>query len=181
MINLNIPDDLQKILELRVGDKVLLSGTIFTARDRAHEFLLKNDFEAIKNSVIYHCGPLVKDNKIIAAGPTTSSRLNQYTPALIEKYGVKALIGKGGMGDSVVNALNGKGVYFSAVGGAGVLYAKALKVKTVYKPEFGMPEAIWELEAKDFPVVVAIDSTGNSIYKNVYQKSKESFLKLIND
>ena len=181
MISLKLPADSERLLKLGVGDNVLLNGTIFTARDIAHDFLLKNDFRTVRNSMIYHCGPIVKGKEVIAAGPTTSSRLNQYTPQLVEKYGVKAIIGKGGMDESVVNALKGKAVYLSAVGGAAVLYAKSLKVKGVHKPEFGMADAIWELEARDFPAIVTIDSKGNSLYKEVYEKSKSCFLSLIRD
>jgi fumarate hydratase subunit beta len=169
----------QDISKLKVGDKVLLSGTIFTARDKAHLYLLKNNFSKIKNSVIYHCGPIIKNKKVIAAGPTTSARMNPYTPQLIKKYAIRAIIGKGGMDDNVLRAMKGKAVYFSAVGGAAVLYAKAIKVKGIDKPEFGMPEAIWELEVKDFPVIVSMDAKGNSLYKEVERKSKKIFNSLI--
>jgi tartrate/fumarate subfamily iron-sulfur-dependent hydro-lyase beta chain len=165
---------MENFTNLKVGDKVNLNGTIFTARDKAHLFLLENDFEKIKNGVIYHCGPIIKDKEVVAAGPTTSSRLNPYTPKLIEKYNIKAIIGKGGMSNDVLEALRGRAVYFSAVGGAALVYARSMKVKNVYKlEEFGMPEAIWELEVKDFPVVVAMDSKGNSLYNKVLLKSKK--------
>jgi len=170
---MNTPLSTQDILNLKIGDKLSLNGTIFTARDRAHKFLLENDFNKMQNSVIYHCGPLVKDNKIISAGPTTSSRLNPYTSKLIEKYGIKAIIGKGGMDQSVQSALQGKAVYLSAVGGAGVLYGKKMRVENVYKMEFGMPEAIWECEVRDFPVIVTMDAHGNSLYEDVFRSSKE--------
>lgn len=179
MISLKTPIHQQNISNLKVSDRVLLNGTIFTARDKAHKFLLKNKFEKIKNSIVYHCGPIIKGNRVIAAGPTTSARLNPYTPRLIEKYGIKAIIGKGGMDNSVLEALREKAVYFSAVGGAAIVYAKTMKVKNVYKLEFGMPEAIWEFEVKDFPVIVTMDSKGNSLYEDIYQKSKAVFLKLI--
>ncbi len=180
VISLKTPVNQKDILGLKVGDNVLLNGTVFTARDKAHKFLLENNFKEIRNSVIYHCGPIIRDNEVIAAGPTTSSRLNSYTPRLIGKYGIKAIIGKGGMDASVLKALAGKAVYFSAVGGAAVVYAKAMKIKNVYKLEFGMPEAIWKFAVKDFPVIVAMDSKGNSLYEEIYQKSKAVFLKLIN-
>lgn len=178
MIAINAPYKQEDILKLKIGDKVLINGTIFTARDKAHQFLLENDFDKIRNSIIYHCGPIVKNNEVISAGPTTSSRMNPYTPKLIEKYGIKAIIGKGGMDNSVLNALKGKAVYLSAVGGAGVLYAKAMAVKNVYKEEFGMPEAIWEFEVKDFPAIATMDSKGSSLYEEVYQKSKAVFMKM---
>lgn len=179
MIKLETPLNKDSILELNVGDWILLNGIIFTARDKAHRYLLENDFENIRGSVIYHCGPIVKNNDVIAAGPTTSSRMNAYTPKLIEKYGIKAIIGKGGMDKQVLNSINGKAVYFSAIGGAALIYAKSAVVRNVYKMEFGMPEAIWELEVKDFPLIVAMDSKGNSLYENVARKSKDVFQRLM--
>ncbi|MBN1157238.1 fumarate hydratase C-terminal domain-containing protein [Candidatus Woesearchaeota archaeon] len=158
--------------KLRVGDKVNLNGTVFTARDKASIFLLENDFQKIRNGIIYHCGPLIKNNKVISAGPTTSARMNQYAPELIKKYNIKAIIGKGGMDEKVLNALKGRAVYFSAVGGAGALYAKKMKVVNVYKKEFGMPEAIWEFEVRDFPVTVTMDSKGNSLYDEIKEMSR---------
>ena len=179
MIILNTPLSREDIQNLNVGDKIAISGRIFSARDKAHEFLLEEQFEKIKNSVIYHCGPIIKQNKVIAAGPTTSSRMNTYTPSLIKKYGIKAIIGKGGMDDSVKEALKGNAVYLSAIGGAACLYAEKMKVIDVYKKEFGMPEAIWEFEVKEFPVIVTIDSKGNSLYDKVLKKSKAVFLNKI--
>jgi len=180
VIRLNVPFSNEKILSLNVGDIVLINGTIFTARDMAHLFLLDNKIEKLKGAVIYHCGPIINGSEVIAAGPTTSARLSKYTPKLIGDYGIKAIIGKGGMDNSVLNALKGNAVYFSAIGGAAVLYAKTMKVKSVDKLEFGMPEAIWELEVMDFPVILTMDAHGNSMYENVLQKSKGVFLKLIN-
>jgi len=167
--------------KLKAGDKISLSGTIFTARDKAHIFLLENNFDKIRNSIIYHCGPIinVRDNVVVAAGPTTSSRMNPYTPRLIDKYNIRAIIGKGGMNKDVLSALKGRAVYFAAVGGAGLVYAKNMKVKNVYKQEFGMPEAIWELEVKDFPVIVAMDSNGKSIYEDVLGRSRKQYLNFI--
>ena len=180
MIRLNTPLTEEDVLKLNTGDFVFISGTIFTARDKAHKFLLDSSFEKLRGSVVCHCGPIIKENAAVAAGPTTSSRMNQFTPAIIEKYGIKGIIGKGGMDSSVLNALKGKAVYLSAIGGAAVLYASHITVKNVYKPEFGMPEAIWEFEVKDFPVIVAMDAKGNSLYKDVCRKSKDVFLKIIN-
>lgn len=160
--------------DLKVGDKVSLNGTIFTARDKAHLFFLEENFDKIKEGIIYHCGPIVKDNVVVAAGPTTSTRMNPYTPEVIEKYGIKAIIGKGGMDKGVLEALKGKAAYFSAVGGAALVYARNMEVKNVYKlEEFGMPEAIWELEVRDFPVICTMDSKGNSVYEDVLEKSQE--------
>lgn len=186
MIRLTTPLNKNDILNLKAGDKVLLSGVIFTARDRAHLFLLKNELKAINGSVIYHCGPVVKREdsgwKVIAAGPTTSARLSAYAPQLIKKYGVRAVIGKGGMDKSVLEALKNNAVYLSAVGGAGAIYANAIQeVKSVRKlNEFGMAEAIWEFKVKDFPLIVTMDARGHSSYEEVYQKAKKVFLNLIN-
>lgn len=179
IITLKTPIKKEDILNLKVGDEVLINGNIFSGRDRAHQYLIENNFEKIKRSVIYHCGPIIKDNKVIAAGPTTSSRMNIYTPLLINKYEIRAIIGKGGMDIPVVNALKGKAVYLSAIGGAAILYADKIKVKNTYKKDFGMTDAIWEFEVKDFPAVVTIDSKGNNLHEEIYNKSKDIFLKLI--
>jgi tartrate/fumarate subfamily iron-sulfur-dependent hydro-lyase beta chain len=184
MIKLKTPLKTENVTKLKVGDKVLISGEIFTARDKAHLFLLENNFEKIRNSVIYHCGPLVRrkgrDYKILSAGPTTSERLSMYTPELIEKYGIKAIIGKGGTDSKVLKALKGRSVYLSAAGGAGVLYAKSIvRVKGVYKLEFGIPDAIWVFEVKDFPTIVTMDSKGRSLHERILEKSRERFIKLI--
>jgi len=179
MITLHTPLREDDILKLNVGDKVLLNGTIFTARDKAHLFLLEENFEKIRNGIIYHCGPIIKDNNVIASGPTTSGRMGMFTPGMIEKYGIKAIIGKGGMDASVLEAMKGKTVYLAAVGGAAVVYAKNSKVRNVYKQKFGMPEAIWELYVRDFPVIVAMDSKGNSIYENVREESMKNLEKLL--
>lgn len=163
---------LKDVTQLKVGDVVHLSGMVFTARDAAHKFLIEEEFEKVKNAVIYHCGPIVQNNKVISAGPTTSARLNIYTPKLIEKYHIKAIIGKGGMGKETLEALKGKAVYLSAVGGCGALYAECMKVVGCDKKEFGMPEAIWELEVKDMPLIVTMDSKGNSLYEEIKSRSR---------
>jgi fumarate hydratase class I len=128
----------------------------------------------IKNSIIYHCGPvtLKKGGKwiVTAAGPTTSSREEPYQAGLIEKFGLKAVIGKGGMGEKTRLACEKFGcVYLHAVGGAAQVLAEAIKeVKNVYGyDEFGAPEAIWELRVENFPVVVTIDAHGNSLHKEI--------------
>ncbi len=179
IINLATPLQQKDILNLNIGDEVLLSGTIFTARDRAYRFFLENDYDQIKNSIIYHCGPIIKDNEVISAGPTTSDRVSQYTEAVIEKYNIPAFIGKGGMDERSLEAMKGKAVYFSTVGGAACLYAQKMKIKRADKLEFGMAEAIWEVEIKDFPAIVSMDAKGNSLHKDVYEKSKAAFERLI--
>lgn len=185
MLKLTTPLQIKDIKNLKVGDKVLLSGTVFSARDKAYDWLLKNNFSKIKNSVIFHAGPIVKKqgNNIIpiSAGPTTSARFNKRSIKLIKKYGVRGFIGKGGMDDDAVKkAFKNKTVYLAAVGGAGVLYADKIKIKNIYQKKLGMADAIWELEIKDFPLIVAMDAHGESIYNKIYKKSKaklKGFLK----
>ena len=172
MHRLNLPLTAKDIASLKVGDEVSLTGVIYTARDRAHQYLLEEDFDRIKGGVIYHCGPIVKNGKIVAAGPTTSARMNGFTPAVINKYGVKAIIGRGGMNNDVIDALKGNAVYLTAIGGAAVLYADTMKLLNTFKEELGMPEAIYEIEVKDFPAIVAIDSFGSSLYQDVNGSSK---------
>lgn len=167
------------VRKLKVGDKVELSGTIFTARDKAHIYLLESlEFmDKLKNGVIYHCGPIVKKDvsgiKVVSAGPTTSERLSLYAPEVIKRYGVRGIIGKGGMDKDTLNAMKKFGcVYFAAIGGIGALIASSIKsVSGVYKEEFGMPEAIYELEVEDLPLIIAMDANGNSIYDDVLKSS----------
>lgn len=180
MIRLTTPLKKEDVLKLKAGDKVFITGTIFTARDRAHQFFVNSDYPKIKDSIIYHCGPIVKDNIVVAAGPTTSSRMNPYTPKVIETYGVKAIIGKGGMDSGVLDALKGKAVYLSAIGGAGIIYSDSITLKGVDKlSEFGAPEAIWEFSVKDFPAIVTMDSHGNSLYEDILKSSGKEFEELI--
>lgn len=179
MLRLTTPLKIEDVVSLSVGDHVLLTGTIFTVRDRAHQFLLTEKLDQLANAVIYHCGPIIKNNQVIAAGPTTSARMNQFTPELIDKYNLKAIIGKGGMDENVLQALKGRAVYLVALGGVAVLYAQALTVKNVYQQEFGMCEAIWELAAKDFPVIVGMDARGNSLYEDIKQKSGNKYKELL--
>jgi len=183
MIKLKIPISEEDIRQLKVGDTVSLSGTIVTARDEAHKLMVeeKPDFlrEVLKESVIYHCGPVVRkgeDGKFsfVSAGPTTSAREEPYQSDVICEYQVRGVIGKGGMGEKTTEGLKRCGaVYFHAVGGAGTLIANAVKeVKAVYKlEEFGTPEAFWVIDVVDFPLVVTMDSHGNSIHKDIREKS----------
>ena len=179
MTILKTPINQKDILNFKAGDEVLLSGTIFTARDKAHQFFLDSDFKQIRDGIIYHCGPIVEDKKIVAAGPTTSARLNTFTSKLIDKYSIKAIIGKGGMSADVLRALKGRAIYLSAIGGAGVLYGEKIKLKNIFKKEFGMAEAVYEFDIKNFPLVVGIDAYGNSLYDEVYERSKIMFDELI--
>ncbi len=185
MIKLKIPISEKEIRQLKVGDEVMLSGVIVTARDAAHKLMVeeKPDFirEHLKESVIYHCGPVVKKEadgswSFVSAGPTTSAREEPYQADVVCEYQVRGVIGKGGMGPRTAEGLKKCGaVYFHAVGGAGTLIANAVKkVQTVYKlEEFGSPEAFWVIEVEDLPLVVTMDSHGGSIHKDVEEKSKK--------
>jgi fumarate hydratase class I len=171
--------------KLRVGDTVTLSGSIFTARDRAHKHLIEEtkpetlEF-SLKGAALYHCGPLVKRKgnrfELVVAGPTTSNRMNPYEADVIARYGIRAIIGKGGMDDRTLEALGRCGcVYLSAVSGAAVVLARYVtKILSAYKlEEFGMPECFWEFEVRDFPTIVTMDTHGQSIHKQVEQASAE--------
>jgi fumarate hydratase class I len=185
MVKLKTPISEQDIRKLKVGDTVLLSGVIVTGRDEAHKLMIeeKPDFirDVLKESVIYHCGPVVKkgeDGKwqFVSAGPTTSAREEPYQADVVCEYNIRGVIGKGGMGPKTAEGLQRCGaVYFHAVGGAGTLIANAVKeVKTVYKlEEFGTPEAFWVIEVEDFPLVVTMDSHGGSIHKEIKEKSEK--------
>jgi fumarate hydratase class I len=183
-IKLKTPISEEEIRKLHIGDTVLLSGVIVTARDQAHKLMIEErpDFirKYLKESVIYHCGPVVRQNpdgtwKFVAAGPTTSAREEPYQADVIKEYQVRGVIGKGGMGPKTLEGLQKYGaVYFHAVGGAGTLIANAVKrVIDVFKlEEFGTPEAFWVIEVEDFPLVVTMDSHGNSMHKEILEKSK---------
>lgn len=168
----------EAVASLKVGQKILLNGIIYTARDTAHYRLVKLIKKhkplpiPLKNQIIYYTGPTpVAAGKIIgSAGPTTSSRMDPYTPELLKK-GLKGMIGKGERGEAVIKALvKFKAVYFVAVGGAGALLSQQIRsAKIVAFPELG-PEAIYQLEVKDFPVFVAVDICGNNIFKRPTKK-----------
>ncbi len=185
MIKLKTPISEEEIRKLHVGDTVLLSGVIVTARDQAHKLMIEEhpDFirDVLKESVIYHCGPVVRQDEngewhFVSAGPTTSAREEPYQADVIGEYNVRGVIGKGGMGPKTAEGLKKYGaVYFHAVGGAGTLIANAVKkVLTVHKlEEFGTPEAFWVIEVEDFPLVVTMDAHGNSMHKEVMEKSSK--------
>ena len=165
---------------LKAGDIVLLSGTVFTGRDEVHKYLHKGgDLPVLRDSVIYHCGPVVLEEKgkyrVVAAGPTTSIREEPYQADVIKRYGVKAVIGKGGMGAKTLQACKEFGcVYLHGIGGAAQIYARCVEeVPNVYlKEKFGSPEAVWEMRVKDFPAVVTMDAHGRSLHQEVADVSK---------
>jgi len=166
---------------LNVGDVVLISGRMFTGRDAVHSYLMKHDAPVdLRGAALYHCGPVaVKTEsggwRINAAGPTTSIREEPYEAEVIKRFGVRAVIGKGGMGPQTLAAMREQGaVYLSAVGGAAQFYARTIQnVDGVSLLEFGTPEALWHLSVKDFPAVVTMDAKGNSLHKDVQQQSGE--------
>jgi fumarate hydratase class I len=195
-ITLPVSDDI--IRELKVGEPVLLNGIMVTGRDAAHKWMIetfvkktkepKDDdlkvYDELKKllngSVIYHCGPVVsgldtKDYKFVAAGPTTSIREEPYQADVMKHFNVKGVIGKGGMGAKTLKGCEETpGVYFHAIGGAASFIAKSvIKVHGVYKMDFGVPEALWVIEVKDFPVVVTMDSHGGSQHAVIDDSSKK--------
>ena len=164
-----------EVLKLRAGDHVELSGIVYTARDEAHLRMREQGipFDP-KGAVIYHCGPLVKDNRILAAGPTTSARMNELSGFLLDK-GVRGLIGKGGMGATVREQLRGRGVYFAFTGGCAALASSHMTLKGVFFEDLGMAEAIWVIALDRLPLIVGIDSHGDDIFESVRRHAGEVF------
>ncbi|MDD5644380.1 MAG: FumA C-terminus/TtdB family hydratase beta subunit [bacterium] len=160
--------------KLKSGDIVYLSGSVFTARDTAHKLLcekIKNGKElpfALKGEIVYYCGPTPGKRKglIGSCGPTTSSRMDKYTPVLL-KNGIKAMIGKGKRSDKIVDCIaRSKAVYFAAPAGLGALLSECvIKSGILAFKELG-PEAVFRLYVENMPLVVAVDSEGNCIYKD---------------
>ncbi len=188
---LKTPLKTEDVGNLNTGDVVYISGTIYTARDRAHQRIIQEGApHDLEGSVIFHAGPIIKieenentadsnrikvtDAKMVAVGPTTSTRMNPFQRETVEK-GVRAVIGKGGMDDNTSRALvENNAVYLAAVGGCAALYVKTVKsIKNVHWLDLGVPEAIWELEVDNFgPLVVAMDSKGSNLYKKVENNIK---------
>ena len=162
----------EEIFSLQAGDRVELSGIVYTARDEAHLQMQKDGIPFDPNgAVIYHCGPVVKDDKILAAGPTTSARMNSLTGFLLDR-GVRGIIGKGGMNSTVRDQIRDRGVYFAFTGGCAALAASHMRLKGVHFPNLGMAEAIWMIELNQLPLVVGIDAHGNDLFANVLKKAK---------
>jgi len=162
---------------LRAGDYVYITGTIYTARDAAHKRMYESLIAGenipidLRNNIIYYLGPTPeREGQVIgSAGPTTSSRMDKYTPLLLEK-GLKGMIGKGKRSKEVIEAMKeNKAVYFAAVGGAGALLSKRIKKSKVIAYDDLGTEAIRELYVEDFPVIVAVDAFGNNLYEIVMQ------------
>ena len=209
-IKLNIPISEEQIRSLKVGDSVLLNGVIFTGRDTAHKYMIDNfvngpcpDSEkkmyeiltkGLAGGAIYHCGPVVRKivgpvsdrsdegkYEFVAAGPTTSIREEPYQADVIGHFGVRAVIGKGGMRDKTLDGCRKHGaVYLHAIGGAATLIAESCKeVVNVHKLDFGVPEAFWEVRVEDFPAVVTMDAHGNSLHKKIQAESEKKLQELL--
>jgi fumarate hydratase subunit beta len=164
-----------EVLALSAGDNVELSGIVYTARDEAHLRMMNNGIPFDPNgAAVYHCGPVVQDNRIIAAGPTTSARMNNLSKFLIDA-GVRALIGKGGMGSAVRDQLKGRGVYCAFTGGCAALAASHMTLKGVYYEDLGMAEAVWMIELDRLPLTVGIDAKGGDIFETVRVAAGKAF------
>jgi fumarate hydratase subunit beta len=161
-----------EILALRAGDRITLSGTVYTARDEAH---LRMQEDGIpfdpRGAVVYHCGPVVAGERIVAAGPTTSARMDALTGFLLDA-GVRGIIGKGGMGRNVVELLRGRAVYLAFTGGCAALAASRMRLRGVYFPDLGMAEAVWAIELDHLPLVVGIDAHGTDLFGRVWEEAK---------
>lgn len=190
--SLNTPLSKEDVLNLKVGDMVLISGQIVTGRDKIHKFLVherpdKKDipFE-LHGGIIYHCGPIIKKvddaYKLIAAGPTTSMRVEMYEADVIKTYGIRGIIGKGGMGNKTLDAMKEYGcVYLHTISGAAAYLADRIKnVRDGWKiEEFGAPEAMWLLEVEDFPAIVTMDARGNSLHRDIEKISLKRLKEII--
>lgn len=204
MKRLQIPLTDKIIRDLEVGDTVLLSGVMMTGRDAVHKWMIdtfikktrppQGDdlivYETIKpildKGAIYHCGPIVsgletQQYHFVAAGPTTSIREEPYQGDILKHFNVHAVIGKGGMGTKTLAACGEiPAVYLHAIGGAASLIAQSVvKIISVYKLGFGVPEAMWVIQVKDFPAVVTMDSHGNSLHEEVENNSHKALERLL--
>ena len=191
MAELKLPVSEDEIRKLKVGDFVELTGRMITGRDAAHKWLMESVRDEVlpfmKDTVIYHCGPVIAEHDdgtydFVAAGPTTSIREEPYQADVIGRYGLRGVIGKGGMADKTLAGLAEHGaVYFHAIGGAAQVLARAIpKVERVFMlDEFGVPEALWVIEVDHFPVVVSMDSHGGSLHDEVEAGSKARLEQLL--
>jgi fumarate hydratase class I len=191
MAELKLPVSEESIRNLKVGDFVELTGRMITGRDAAHTWLIEDYREEVApylaGTMIYHCGPVVAENEdgsydFVAAGPTTSIREEPYQADVIGRYGLRGVIGKGGMGAKTLKGLAEHGaVYLHAVGGAAQVLARAIpRVEKVFMlSEFGVPEALWVIEVERFPVMVTMDSHGGSLHDEVEERSKAKLRELL--
>jgi len=188
----NIPLSKEDVTGLKVGDLVLLNGKIVTGRDKVHRFLHderpdKKDIPFnLEGGIIYHCGPILRKAEdgynVIAAGPTTSMRMEMYEADVIRGYGIRGIMGKGGMGPKTLAAMRECGcVYLNTISGAAVYLADSIKkVPAGWKvEEFGEAEAMWLFEVEAFPAVVTMDAYGNSLHRDVEKTSLEGLRKAL--
>ena len=171
----------EQVRSLKVGDLVLINGEMWTGRDNVHAYLMKNPPPVdLHGAVLYHCGPVMLKQgdqwTVKAAGPTTSIREEPYQADVIGKYGVRAVIGKGGMGAKTLAALKQYGaVYLNGIGGAAQYYARTIeKVLGVELTQFGIPESMWHLRVKNFAAIVTMDAHGNSLHADVEKATGEA-------
>lgn len=188
---INLPLTKEDVLSLNAGDMVLINGQLVTGRDRVHKFLF-NEKPAkeqipfnLEGTVLYHCGPIIrkaqKGFELVAGGPTTSMRVEMYEHLIISEYGIRGVMGKGGMGRQTLNALKENGcVYLHTIGGAAVYLADRVKrVVDVWKlEEFGETEAMWVFDVKEFPAIVTMDAHGRSLHEEIEKKSYSEFKRL---
>jgi fumarate hydratase class I len=204
MIDLTLPLSETSVRGLHVGDPVSLHGVMVTGRDAAHKWLVETfvrktqtpkveDLAALeglrpllRGGAIYHCGPVVagleaKAYRFVAAGPTTSTREEPYQAEVLQHFGVRAVIGKGGMlGKTLEGCRKHGAAYLHAIGGAATLIAEScIEVLGVYKLDFGVPEAFWEIRVEDFPCVVTMDSHGQSLHEKIEADSKKMLAELL--
>ena len=184
---LKTPISEEEVRKLKVNDVIYVTGTMITARDSAHKRALDFFKEGkeipidLQGLAVFHCGPIVRkeDDKwtVVAAGPTTSTRMDLFEDEFIKAFKVRVVIGKGGMGKRTTEGMKKYGaVYGAFTGGAAVLAAKAIKnVRSVEWFDLGMPEALWILDVEDFgPLIVAIDANGNNLFEEVQKKTEET-------
>lgn len=189
LVELTAPITEEQIRALKVGDVVSITGRMYTGRDAIHHHLMSHDAPVdLNGQIIYHCGPVMAKSEdengnvtwtVKAAGPTTSIREEPYQGDIMKKFGIRAVIGKGGMGPKTLAALQEHGgVYLNAIGGAAQYYADCIKsVDGVDLMEFGIPEAMWHLNVEGFTAVVTMDSHGNSLHADVDKSSLEKLSK----
>jgi len=169
-----------EVLMLRAGDHVTLSGTVYTARDEAHQRMQEEGIPFDPHgAAIYHCGPVVQGKRIIAAGPTTSARMNSLSGLLLER-GVRALVGKGGMSRQVADQMKGRAVYLAFTGGCAVLAASRMTLRGVHFEDLGMAESVYEIDLDHLPLVVGIDAAGNDLFEGVNRNAQARFRKRFN-
>ena len=199
-IIINLPLSKKDVMGLNAGDVVLINGMIVTGRDKIHKFLFyerppKKDIPFnLSGTILYHCGPIViplhpplekggrGDFRVIASGPTTSIRVETYEHRIISSYGIRGIMGKGGMCERTLDAMKKNGcVYFHTIGGAAAYLADRVKrVVDVWKlEEFGVPEAMWLLEVENFPAIVTMDAYGKNLHNDIAKKSGSALKKLI--